>query len=63
MIVLMLPRHQPAHIGNVIGTDRFSTAHLLGVRAPSVCEVRLLLAAQGGEGGAAGDSLAGWSSI
>ncbi|XP_065325827.1 OX-2 membrane glycoprotein-like [Pelmatolapia mariae] len=45
----MLPRHQPACIGNGIGINRFSTAHLLGVRAPSVCEVCLLLAEQGGE--------------
>uniref|UniRef100_A0A3P9CKB4 Cysteine--tRNA ligase, cytoplasmic n=1 Tax=Maylandia zebra TaxID=106582 RepID=A0A3P9CKB4_9CICH len=50
----MLPRRQPAHTGNGTGTERFSIAHLLGVRAPTVCEVRLLLAAQGGEGGAAG---------
>ncbi|KAL3977471.1 nuclear pore complex protein [Sarotherodon galilaeus] len=57
------PDIMPAQFGDGMGINRFSIAHLLGVRAPSVCEVRLLLAAQGGEGGAAGDSVAGWSSI
>lgn len=33
-----------------MGTDWFSIAHFQGVRAPSIYEVRLLLAAQGGEG-------------
>lgn len=35
-------------------TERFSITHLQGVKAPSTCEVRLLLATWGGEGQACG---------
>lgn len=43
LLAPVLPNILPAHFEDYMGTDRFTIAHLRGVKAPSISEVRLLL--------------------